>query len=229
MPHLIWTVTWRDDAAFPDVFRALATPVPMLIADGLPAEVGLLLPNRNSQAAELALAEVVGRLTEPGVVLGLFLANPFLRIGPLVAACRAAGIDWVANLPSVSQQEPEFAQQLEDVGLDLGGELKRLDALRSAGLRIAAVATDADGACRVAEMGAECLIVMPRVSDFAVGFPSSRQRGAAIQDIRAALSEAAWHGPILGLGDETEASHPGLWPEGVDGLLVRPRAANSGA
>ena len=82
---------------------------------------------------------------------------------------------------------------------------------------------DADGALMAAALGAGVVIVMPRVSDFAVGFPSSRQRGAAIQKIRAALSDSDWQGSILGLGDETEAAHPSLWPEGVDGLLVRPR------
>lgn len=192
--------------------------------EGLPAEVGLLLPNRNSQAAELDLAREMSGRPDARAALGVFLANPFFRIDTVAAACKAASIEWVANLPSVSQQDLEFNQQLEDVGLDLGGELRRLNALRERGLRIAVTVTDADGALKAAAMQPEILIVLPRVSDFAVGFPSSRQRGAVIQQIRAALVETDWQGGVLGFGDETEAAHPALWPEGVDGILVRPRS-----
>ncbi|MDW3203992.1 MAG: phosphoenolpyruvate hydrolase family protein [Alphaproteobacteria bacterium] len=225
MDYLTWPVEWRSRKSGAGLFHAVATPVPALLAEGLPAEVGLLLPNRNSQPVELAIADRLAAGDGARPALGLFMANPFLKLDTVAAACQSASIEWIVNLPSVAQQDSEFGQQLEDVGLDLTGELRRLDALHARGLRTAAVVTDAEGAEKAIAAGAEVLIVLPRVSDFAAGFPSSRQRGTAIQLVRNALASSDWQGSVLGLGDATEAAHPALWPEGVDGLMIRPKAA----
>src|SRR3546814_12331527 len=79
--------------------------------------------------------------------LGLFLADPFLNIAGQVSRLRRAGVTSVANLPTVEQQDVDFAQQLADVGLDFTREVDHLGRFRRAGFNvIAAVAGTAAAA-----------------------------------------------------------------------------------
>lgn len=204
---------------------ALATLPPPFRHPALPEEVGLLLPNRDSLRPLLDRLSSAppGKVVPPDSALGLFLADPFLhpvREAPCIAA---AGVAWVVNLPSVEQQDREFSQQLADVGLDGALERERLGALKQAGFRVLAVVSDAEGAAAAAMLAPEALIVLPRVGDFAAGFPSFRQRGAAAQAVATAARAAGWSGPVLGLGKEEEAGHERIWPEALDGLVLRPR------
>src|SRR3546814_12247081 len=63
--------------------------------------------------------------------LGLFLADPFLNIAGQVSRLRRAGVISVANLPTVEQQDVDFAQQLAAVGLDLTREVDHLGRFRT--------------------------------------------------------------------------------------------------
>ena len=66
------------------------------------------------------------------------------------------------------------------------------------------------------------MIVLPRVADFAAGFPSFRQRGAAAHAVAEAARQAGWTGFLLGLAERREADHETLWPDSLDGVLCRP-------
>ena len=156
-------------------------------------------------------------------MLGLFLAGPFLNMTLESARLAGAGLGWITNLPSVEQQDEEFSQQLADVGLDRGRELACLAQLRARGFRVAAVVADGRGAAAAAAIGPEALIILPRVADFAAGFPSLRQRGAAAQAVAAAAAGAGWSGLLLGLAEGSDADHETLWPDRLDGLVCRPR------
>jgi hypothetical protein len=220
---LSWRIVPRRDSPAPATqlpagFRTLASP---FRHDGLPDEVALLLPNQDGARS---LLNAVAAAPEPSQDegLGLFLADPFLNIPQVCRRLNAAGITWVANLPSVTQQDEEFARQLTDVGLDLGRELSRLAALRDEGFRIAVTVTDRSGAASAVEIAPDVMIVLPRIADFAAGFPSARQRGAAVQEVAAAAAAGGWSGSLLGLGSSEEAAYERLWPGGVDGLLCRP-------
>lgn len=221
--------------AWPVILRA--TPAPGLkslppeivtagssfLHEGLPAEVGILLPNTEGNTGLLAaVGAAPGSFARHAV--GLFLADPFLNVEGEIPALQGAGIRCIVNLPSVEQQDVDFVHQLEDVGLDLSREIGRLDRFRQAGFQIIAAVAGAEGAAAVCPLDPLALFVVPRVADFAAGFPSSRQRGAAALEVRRAAESAGWSGPVLGLGGQGEADHESLWPEVFDGLVCRPQA-----
>src|SRR3546814_2886307 len=80
-----------------------------------------------------ATALATGRERFADRALGLFLADPFLNIAGQVSRLRRAGVTSVANLPTVEQQDVDFAQQLADVGLDFTREVDHLGRFRRAG------------------------------------------------------------------------------------------------
>ena len=187
----------------------------------MPPEVALMLPTNDGPAA-FADTLLQAQNRDPAVAAGLFLSDPFLSVERVGRRLRDAGVEWVCNLPSVEQQDEEFTQLLADVGLDRHGEVAALGKFKEAGLKVAAVVSSAAGACDVAGIGADAIIVLPRISEFAAGFPSPRQRGAAAQSVRDAVRDNGWHGPLLGYGDDSETDRESRWHDAVDGILCRP-------
>ncbi len=187
----------------------------------MPNEVALLLPNDHG-ASDL-ISKV---LTMPSYLqaraLGLFLADPFFNAGTEAARMRDTGIKWVANLPSVEQQDQEFVQLLGDVGLDRSMEIKQLGELAAAGFQVLAVVSGPEAVEAAARINPAAFFVIPKVTDFAAGFPSLRQRGAAAREVREAASNAGWKGALLGLAAESEVAHETLWPDVLDGVVCRP-------
>lgn len=224
--RLMWPIVLRTAA---DPEAGAAVPAAILTAgarfhhEGMPEEVAVLLPTSHGPAR---LIDDVAKHPSlcAGAMLGLFLAGPFLNITLESARLRRAEVRWIANLPSVEQQDLEFSRQLTDVGLDLDRELQCLARFRSEGFRIAAVVADARGATTAAAIQPDAMIVLPRVADFAAGFPSLRQRSTAVQAVAEAARHAGWSGLILGLGDTSEARSERLWPAHLDGLVCRPTA-----
>lgn len=223
-----WPVVLRSVAegraeACPSGFLTLA---PGFRHEALPDEVGLFLPT-NEGPKELVEALANGAAAKgadlEGAGLGLFLASPFLNVPRAAAQLGRAGVTWIANIPSIEQQDEEFSQQLADVGLDRARELDCLAQFRAQGLRTAVVVADGAGAAAALTIAPDALLVLPRIADFAAGFPSLRQRGAAAGAVASVARGAGWTGVLLGLGDDREAEHEALWPDTVDGLLCRPR------
>ncbi|MDJ0611274.1 MAG: hypothetical protein QNJ67_20030 [Kiloniellales bacterium] len=220
---LSWPIVPRARAA--DRARplpsTLVTIAPAFRHESMPDEVALLLPTNPGPAN---LIEAV--LNDPALcrdtMLGLFLAGPLLNLAMDGARLADAGVAWIANLPSIEQQDDDFVQQLADVGLDRGRELACLAELSGQGFRTAAVVADGPGAAAALASGPDVLLVLPRVAEFAAGFPSLRQRGTAAQGVAEAARAAGWQGLLLGLADEREAGHESLWPEPLDGILCRP-------
>lgn len=206
--------------AAPEQFLTLAA---RLQHDSLPPEVSLLLPNQDGVRALIpALNTLTGNPTGT-LGLGLFLADPFFVVDHRIDAIRQAGITWVTNLPSVSQYDDSIAQQLSEVQFNLNRELGRLASFKAAGFHIAATVTDAAGAVEACGIDPEFLIVLPHVGDFGAGFPSFRQRGAAIDAIARATKEVQWTGGLYGLGTALESESESLWPDALDGLICRPQ------
>lgn len=226
---MVDTLRWRivtgesfspDGGPFPE---AIVTIGPPFRHESMPDEVAILLP---TNAGPMRLIEqLIDRSAQRAdFILGLFLASPFLNIKIESARLRDAGIEWVANLPSVVQQDVEFSQQLTDVDLGFDRELEYLAQFRGAGFRTAAVVADAQTASAAATAGCDAMIVLPRISDFAAGFPSLRQRSTSVRAVIEAAQAAGWSGAMLGLGEARDAGNEGLWPNGLDGLVCRPAA-----
>lgn len=222
---LTWQVVLRPgtDAPDPGLPSSVLTVAPGFMDDRVPAEASLLLPNCPGNDAFLATLARLPSLPREAAA-GLFLADPFLV--PVQAARRltAAGIAWVCNLPSCTQQDAGFLAQLGDVGLDHDREVAGLAAFSGAGCRTLAVVVDAPGARRAMEIRPDAVLVMPPVSDFAAGFPSFRQRGSAITQICEAIGDSGWGGAVLGLATQGEAGHASIWPPQLAGVVVRPVA-----
>ena len=223
---LRWQIVLRAAAkppgnGFP---RAIVTAAPALRHENMPDEVGLLLPTSDGPKAMID-AVAAGGIGCGDAMLGLFLASPFLNVALEAPRLAQAGVGWIVNLPSVEQQDEDFAQQLADVGLDRDLELERLSRFRAEGFGIAVIVAGGPGATAAAACDPAAMIVLPRIADFAAGFPSLRQRGAAAQAVAEAARAAGWSGLLLGLGEVGEAGHEGLWPERLDGLVCRPQTA----
>lgn len=219
------TVRWRivspDHAAV--LPKAVVTAAPALPGNRVAMEVGLLLPAGRGREALLDAVAADPPLAA-GMAVGLFMANPFLAVDRDAARLTEAGIGWVSNLPSTHQQDAEFRQQLADVGLDWTREVACLTRFGERGLRRLAVLCDEAACADVLDARPDAIAILPRVADFAAGFPSMLRRGGAAQTVTATLRGQGWSGPVLVLGSESEASTPTLWPPGVDGLLLRPVA-----
>ena len=229
MNLVTWRVVRRASPSARDwpLPPAILTAGPPFSHESLPTEVALLLPN-TAGAGGLITALAVEPSCLARQTLGLFLADPFLNVPGEVARLRAAGVTSLANLPSIEQQDAEFAQQLEDVGLDVAREVDRLAQFRRHGFSVIAAVAGAAAAGAVAALDPLAVVVVPRVADFAAGFPSFRQRGVVAREIAAALKACGWQGPLLGLATAGEAAHETLWPEVLAGVVCRPEpfAAN---
>lgn len=214
-----WRIVSPGHAEF--LPKAILTVAPALPGERVPMEVGLLLPVGRGRES---LAQVVSATPEiaAGMGAGLFMANPFLSVDRDAARLREAGVGWVANLPSTHQQDAEFRQQLEDVGLDWAREIACLARFGDLGLKRLAVLCDEAACADVLAAKPDAIVILPRVADFAAGFPSMLRRGGSAHAVAATLRARGWDGPVLVLGTEAEAASPALWPPGVDGLLLRP-------
>ncbi len=218
---LFWPIRLRDKVGEPLCPSGIITVAPGFSDEGLPEEVGILLPT-NPGPARLIEQVLSAGLRPENTALGLCLASPFLNVPRDGARLAEAGFRWIANLPSVEQQDEDFTQQLADVELDQDEEISRLDGFRDLGFKTAVVVADRAGATAALEIDPEALLVLPRVADFAAGFPSLRQRGSAALGVAEAARDTDWHGLILGLAERSEVEHEALWPEPLDGVICRP-------
>ncbi len=220
---LSWKIVLRAEAAErnTDLPQTVLTIAPTFRHDSMPFEVGLLLST--NMGPRQFLNEIHQDPPEgSNAILGLFLSDPLLNISTESARLLKSGFRWVTNLPSVEQQDLDFSQQLSDVGLDKQREFDLLARLKSEGFKIAVVIADSEAVPTIVKLNPEIIIVMPRVSDFAAGFPSPRQRGQAAQNVFQAAQGLGWTGLLLGLGEHSEIDHESLWPSCLNGLLCRP-------
>jgi aryl carrier-like protein len=225
---LSWKIVLRAEIADlnTDLPQEILTIAPTFRHDGMPFEVGLLLST--NMGPRQFLNEInLGPPENSNAILGLFLNDPLLNITTESARLLKSGYRWITNLPSVEQQDLDFSQQLSDVGLDKQREFDLLARLKSEGFKIAVVVADNEAASTVVKLNPEIIIVVPKVSDFAAGFPSPRQRGQAAQNIFQATKDLGWAGLLLGLGEHSEIDHESLWPNCLNGLLCRPKLTSA--
>lgn len=221
-----WRIVPRSDrkSTMAEIPSSVLTVAPQFRHENLPNEVGLLLPTNNGPRRLIdAVVETPDLCRD--AMLGLFLADTFLNPAREHLQLSNAGVQWITNLPSTEQQDTEISQQLSDVGLDHLRERDMLASLRSRGFKVAAVVTDVPVAVAMSAIVPDVIIVLPRVVDFAAGFPSLHQRGSMTQEISQALRKTGWSGILLSLGEPGELSHERQWPEAVDGLICRPELA----
>ena len=224
---LCWKITPRSgDNTSVVPIDGIFTIAPGFSHQNMPPEIAGLLPSNEGPRAFIDRV-----LTQPNwpaqFALGLFMSDPFLSIESESQRLIAHGVQWVTNLPSVDQHEEEFTQQLSDVGLDQTREFNALTRFKEAGMNIALIVSAPEKIEQIVQLCPDAVIVIPKVTDFAAGFPSPRQRGSSVHAVHAALRERDWRGPVIGYGDESETSHQSQWPDVADALMSRPIATDA--
>ena len=201
----------------PSLPLGIATIRPALRHELMPPEVGILLPCADTNVVVLSALDAAPERFA-GLGIGLFLSDPFLNVDLAMRRLAAAGVAWIAALPSACQHENDFRQYLREVDLDLERERRVLAALSGAGFAtIATVSSAADAAAAGGLPTA--VLVLPGVSAFVKGFPELAVR---LDLERAVAARAPEHGrPLrLGLRRPEETAEAG----GLDGLVLRPKA-----
>ena len=115
--------------------------------------------------------------------VGLFLADPFLRLPDIAARLRRVGVRRVANYPTLQAFEGETARALASVGFALGTELDGLRALAAEGFEIVGFASGAATA--------------RQLSAFATTVVLHPGPGADARSRDSLTAMAAWLGPEL--------------------------------
>jgi len=136
---------------------------------------------------DLARSLTSGNLwTVPGPVpvAGLFMLDPFLRISEMVSALKAAGIQSVANYPTIQVLEGETARGLASVGLAPAQEFEVLRQFGRQGFSMVGFATGAAAARELAGAGARAVVLHPG-------------HGAGRRDQEAVIAMSAWLKPEL--------------------------------
>jgi hypothetical protein len=198
--------------------------------------VSLLLPNQDDPLAaldtlgltagdnaDMAAADRQGETSVGnfgGDAAGLFLANPFLHVERTARRLRTQRVQWVANLPSVTQHDNDFVDRLADVDLGFGKELTVLEAFTRHALKSLVVVVRPGEAQQAVEAGCTALFVMPPVEAFEAGFPSARYRADQLAAVRAAIPD--FEGPLLCLLSQAEQTRPATWPTGASAAVIRP-------
>lgn len=93
------------------------------------------------------------------IFAGVFCTDPFRRDADIFAALRAAGVDGIVNLPTVSFFDGELATILDSFRLGIAHEIDFLHRARDAGFHIAACVPVGEHIRAMADAGAELIIV----------------------------------------------------------------------
>ena len=127
---------------------------------GLDPAVGMWLGPLAWHNCNAALLAALAQPIPPGstVFAAAFGADPFEPWDDLLAALQARGVAGVANLPSVSFFDGEFAQTLTAMNLGMDRELAFLRRAGARGLRIAGCARELADAHAMLELGAQLVI-----------------------------------------------------------------------
>lgn len=93
------------------------------------------------------------------VAMGVCGTDPFLLTGPAFASWRKAGLEGVANFPTIGLVDGSFRADLEASGSGLGREIECLRAAHQAGFFTAAFACKPEDAALFAAIGCDVLIL----------------------------------------------------------------------
>ncbi|GGE82119.1 hypothetical protein GCM10007285_07140 [Stappia taiwanensis] len=208
-PALLHWQIWRPRASAP-VPSGILTFAPGGADLGLPPEVALHLPTAAGNKVLLdALTQPAGHPRTTAIkdkAAGLFMADCFLHVERTAEILRAAGIEWVCNLPTVGQHDRAFQHVLSQVNMGVDRELAVCDAFRTRGFRLLVAVSEAEAAPRWARLDPEAIAHVPGLAAFRTGRPALSQRRAAEAELRAALAAKGWKGLFLPYGNPEEGA-----------------------
>ncbi|MCA1296739.1 hypothetical protein [Stappia indica] len=216
-PALLHWQIWHPRASAP-VPSGILTFAPGGADLGLPPEVAVHLPTAAGNQVLLdALSQPAGHPRTTAIkdkavrdkAAGLFMADCFLHVERTAEILRAAGIEWVCNLPTVGQHDRAFQHVLSQVNMGVDRELAVCDAFRARGFRLLIAVSGAEEAALWVSLNPEAIAHVPALAAFHTGRPALSQRRAAEADLRAALAAKGWNGLFLPYGDPAESTAMG--------------------
>ena len=187
----------------------------------LPLELSGLMPNRDHNG-DLAreIAHLPHCLPSQRPVVGIFAADPFLRIDQLADQLASKGYRDLANLPSVTQYGAAFRALLNDLNVGPARELKVLGAFARLGFSISVAIAHVDDIAPALALAPTHLFV---VSSFDLwsghGFDSSGL--LALCGEAAERSQRTMQGtPIVLFAGRTAISPSQAREAGAEGVLL---------
>jgi predicted TIM-barrel enzyme len=185
-----------------------------------------LAPAGNAnEAAAAGLAGLPARCAPCPVAMGVCGSDPFLLRGPAFAAWRAAGLEGVANFPTLGLADGFFRAELEAAGIGLAAEIACLREAHAAGFFTIGFACSPQDAAAWAAAGCDALIAHlgldPEYRPLAL---SAAREGWA--EMAAAARSGGETGPLLLLhgdhlaGPAEAAAWKGLADAGCDGIFA---------
>jgi predicted TIM-barrel enzyme len=182
------------------------------------------LGNAN-QAAEAGMARLPELCAPCPVAMGACGSDPFLLPVPAFTAWRAAGLEGVANFPTLGLVDGFFRAELESAGSGMASEIAFLRAAHEAGFFTVGFACSPEDAAACAGAGCDALILHLGLDSDHLPKHLSAARGSWRAFPAATRSEDGT-GPLLLLhGDhlsslEDEAAWRAMLPEGCDGAFA---------
>jgi predicted TIM-barrel enzyme len=158
------------------------------------------------------------------VAMGACGSDPFLLRGPAFAAWKAAGLEGIANFPTLGLVDGFFRAELESAGLGVGSEIAFLRAAREAGFFTVGFACSPEDAAACAHACDTLILHLGLASDHRPKpLSAARAAWAGYYDATRAKDGS---GPLLFLhGDHLAApgdgaAWQGMDAEGCDGLFL---------
>lgn len=146
------TAPWL--AGLPPEQRDLLSLLPVLDVNGAVFAALQEAPEQQETAAMNSAART-------GTIAALLCADPFLRVRDAAALLRAAGIDGVANFPTIQVIDGVAARGFESADLGPRREAEVLARFANEGLAVTGFATSAENGLLLMEHGATALVVHP--------------------------------------------------------------------
>jgi predicted TIM-barrel enzyme len=182
------------------------------------------LGNAN-EAAAAGLAGLPGICSPCPVAMGVCGSDPFLLRGPAFAAWRAAGLEGVANFPTLGLVDGFFRAELEAAGLGPAAEMACLREAHGAGFFTIGFACSPQEAAACAAASCDAVIAHLGLNAGHQPTPLSAARPAWAA-YASALRAGGETGPLLLLhgdhlaGPADAEAWKGLDQEGCDGILA---------
>lgn len=180
--------------------------------------------NANEDAAA-GLAGLPALCAPCPVAMGVCGSDPFLLRGPAFAAWRAAGLEGVANFPTLGLVDGFFRAELEAAGLGLAAEMACLREAHAAGFFTVGFACSPQDAAACAAAGCDAVIAHLGLLPGYRPAPLSEAR-AAWSAFPSAARAGGEPGPLLFLhgdhlgGPVDAAAWKGLNEDGCDGVFA---------
>lgn len=194
---------------------------PLRRAPGLPAELSGLMPSRDHNGDLLLAIERMSHcLPADRPVIGMFAADPFLRIDQLAGRLAQKGYRDVANLPSVTQYGIAFRPVLNGLNVGPAREFKALDQFAALGFAVSVSVAHIDDVAPALALAPAQLFVVPSFDLWCDGKLDPGGLLTLCGQVAEHRQRAASRAPIVLFAGHTGISPMQARNAGADGIVL---------